>query len=161
MTFAPKDVTPVDFTPKDDVRGLGYRGLDPLQALRGGSGASHIDLFTLDSDRTSLFRDRKAGQRRKGGISGQVRYIFVEAARWHTDSMKKLFSSDRDDGLFFFSSCVQAFGVGAMEEEDDDIYHRDAMANYDVVLGGEEPGDGLYGWTAPQQYRQKKKGESE
>ncbi|XP_026793592.3 G patch domain-containing protein 1 isoform X1 [Pangasianodon hypophthalmus] len=124
VTFAPKDVTPVDFTPKDDVHGLGYRGLDPLQALRGGSRASHINLFTLDSDRTSLFGDRKAGQLRKGGISGQ------------------------------------AFGVGAMEEEDDDIYHKDAMSNYDVVLGGEEPGDGLYGWTAPQQYRQKKKDSS-
>lgn len=76
MTFAPKDVTPVDFTPKDDVHGLGYRGLDPLQALRGGSGAAHINLFTLDSDRTTgLFGDRKAGQRRKGGISGQVRVV--------------------------------------------------------------------------------------
>lgn len=63
--------------------------------------------------------------------------------------------------LLIVFSCVQAFGVGAMEEEDDDIYHKDAMSNYDVVLGGEEPGDGLYGWTAPQQYRQKKKGESE
>ncbi|GAA6076159.1 G patch domain-containing protein 1 isoform X2, partial [Tachysurus ichikawai] len=124
VTFAPKDVTPVDFTPKDDVHGLGYRGLDPLQALTGGPGASHVNLFTLDSDRTSLFGGRKAGQRRKGGISGQ------------------------------------AFGVGAMEEEDDDIYHRDAMSNYDSVLGGEEPGDGLYGWTAPQQYRQKKKDSS-
>ncbi|KAG7315045.1 hypothetical protein KOW79_021133 [Hemibagrus wyckioides] len=125
VTFAPKDVTPVDFTPKDDVHGLGYRGLDPLQALTGGSGASHINLFTLDSDRASLFAgSRKAGQHRKGGISGQ------------------------------------GFGVGAMEEEDDDIYHRDAMSNYDTVLGGEEPGDGLYGWTAPQQYRQKKKDSS-
>ncbi|XP_060767752.1 G patch domain-containing protein 1 [Neoarius graeffei] len=121
VTFAPKDVTPVDFTPKDDVHGLGYRGLDPLQAMMGGSGASHINLFTLDSDRTSLFGDRKAGQHRKGGISGQ------------------------------------AFGVGAMEEEDDDIYHKDAMSNYDVILEGEEPGDGLYGWTAPQQYRKKKR----
>ncbi|KAI5088786.1 G patch domain-containing protein 1 [Silurus meridionalis] len=125
VTFAPKDVTPVDFTPKDDVHGLGYRGLNPLQALMGGSGASHINLFTLDSDRTGLFGNRKAaGQHRKGGISGQ------------------------------------AFGVGAMEEEDDDIYHKDAMSNYDDVLGGEEPGDGLYGWTAPQQYKQKKKDSS-
>ncbi|XP_053472683.1 G patch domain-containing protein 1 isoform X2 [Ictalurus furcatus] len=124
VTFAPKDVTPVDFTPKDDVHGLGYRGLNPLQALSGGPGVSHINLFTLDSDRASLFGDRKAGQHRKGGISGQ------------------------------------AFGVGAMEDEDDDIYHKDAMSNYDVVLGGEEPGDGLYGWTAPQQYRQKKRDSS-
>ncbi|XP_072527303.1 G patch domain-containing protein 1 [Salminus brasiliensis] len=121
VTFAPKDVIPVDFTPKDNSHGLGYRGLNPLQALSGGSGMGHINLFTLDSDRTSsLFAGRKAGRQRKGGITGQ------------------------------------AFGVGAMEEDDDDIYHRDTMSNYDAVLGGEEPGDGLYGWTAPQQYRKKK-----
>ena len=35
---------------------------------------------------------------------------------------------------------LQAFGVGALEEEDDDIYHRDALSNYDTALGGEEPG---------------------
>lgn len=126
VTFAPKDVIPVDFTPKDDVHGLGYRGLDPLRALTGGSASSssHVNLFTLDSDRANLFGGRKAKMHRKGGISGQ------------------------------------GFGVGAMEEEDDDIYHKDAMSNYDAVLGGEEPGDGLYGWTAPQQYRQKKKDSS-
>lgn len=28
------------------------------------------------------------------------------------------------------------------------------MSRYDTVIGGEEPGDGLYGWTAPQQYSQ-------
>ena len=50
----------------------------------------------------------------------------------------------------------QAFGVGALEDEDEEVYHRDAMSNYDMVLGGEEPGDGLYGWTAPQQYKKKK-----
>ncbi|XP_067306623.1 G patch domain-containing protein 1 [Pseudorasbora parva] len=121
VTFAPKDVIPVDFTPKVDSHGLGYRGLNPLQALGGGSGPGHINLFTLHSDRTtSLFGDKKSGQQRKGGIGGQ------------------------------------AFGVGAMEEEDTDIYHKDSMSNYDTVLGGEEPGDGLYGWTAPQQYSRKK-----
>ena len=46
-----------------------------------------------------------------------------------------------------------------MEDDDEDIYHRDIMSNYDTVLGGEEPGDGLYGWTAPQQYNRTKKGE--
>lgn len=30
------------------------------------------------------------------------------------------------------------------------------MSRYDTVIGGEEPGDGLYGWTAPQQYSQRK-----
>lgn len=121
VTFAPKDVVPVDFTPKVDSHGLGYRGLNPLQALGGGSESAHINLFTLQSDRTSsLFGDRNSGQKRRGGIAGQ------------------------------------AFGVGAMENEDADIYHKDSMSNYDTVLGGEEPGDGLYGWTAPQQYIRKK-----
>uniref|UniRef100_A0A673KPR8 G patch domain-containing protein 1-like n=1 Tax=Sinocyclocheilus rhinocerous TaxID=307959 RepID=A0A673KPR8_9TELE len=121
VTFAPKDVVPVDFTPKVDSHGLGYRGLNPLQAFGGGSESAHINLFTLQSDRTSsLFGDRNSGQQRRGGIAGQ------------------------------------AFGVGAMENEDADIYHKDSMSNYDTVLGGEEPGDGLYGWTAPQQYTRKK-----
>ncbi|XP_043099865.1 G patch domain-containing protein 1 isoform X2 [Puntigrus tetrazona] len=121
VTFAPKDVVPVDFTPKVDSHGLGYRGLNPLQALGGGSESAHINLFTLQSERTSsLFGDRNSAQKRKGGIAGQ------------------------------------AFGVGAMENEDADIYHKDSMSNYDTVLGGEEPGDGLYGWTAPQQYIAKK-----
>ncbi|XP_051946776.1 G patch domain-containing protein 1 isoform X2 [Xyrauchen texanus] len=121
VTFAPKDVIPVDFTPKVDSHGLGYRGLDPFQALSGGSETGHINLFTLHSDRTtSLFGDKKSKQQRRSGIAGQ------------------------------------AFGVGAMEEEDDDIYHKDSMTNYDTVLGGKDPGDGLYGWTAPQQYTKKK-----
>ncbi|KAL1271248.1 hypothetical protein QQF64_030264 [Cirrhinus molitorella] len=121
VTFAPKDVIPVDFTPKVDSHGLGYRGLNPLQALGGGSELGHLNLFTLQSDRTAnLFGNRNSKQQRKGGIGGQ------------------------------------AFGVGAMEDEDTDIYHKDSMSNYDTVLGGEEPGDGLYGWTAPQQYTRKK-----
>lgn len=39
--------------------------------------------------------------------------------------------------------------MGALEDDDDeDVYQRDAMSKYDTVLG-DEPGDGLYGWTAP------------
>lgn len=99
VTFAPKDVTPVDFTPKDDVHGLGYRGLDPLQALTGGPGASHVNLFTLDSDRTSLFGGRKAGQRRKGGISGQVRFVFFWERRLNLLIKLKL-------RKYYFSVCA-------------------------------------------------------
>lgn len=51
---------------------------------------------------------------------------------------------------------MQAFGVGALEDDDEDVYHRDSMSRYDTVLGEEEPGDGLYGWTAPQQYTKKR-----
>ncbi|XP_014037757.1 G patch domain-containing protein 1-like, partial [Salmo salar] len=72
VTFAPKDVTPIDFAPKVDLHGLGYRGLNPLAALRGGPGAGHINLFTVDSDRTnSLFGEDRKGHKRRGGVAGQ------------------------------------------------------------------------------------------
>lgn len=50
----------------------------------------------------------------------------------------------------------KAFGVGALEEEDDDIYATETLSKYDTVLKDEEPGDGLYGWTAPRQYQSQK-----
>ncbi|XP_071488874.1 G patch domain-containing protein 1-like [Diadema antillarum] len=43
-----------------------------------------------------------------------------------------------------------AFGIGAFEEEDDEIYSSDRLSNYDRVLGGEEEASRqLYGWTGP------------
>ncbi|XP_037304061.2 G patch domain-containing protein 1 isoform X1 [Pungitius pungitius] len=120
VTFAPKDVTPVDFNPRLGVQGLGYRGLNPGLALPGRGAPEHLDLFRPQSEtRSRLFGDR--GGSRRGGVAGQ------------------------------------AFGVGAMEDDDDEeVYHKDSMSRYDTVLGGEEPGDGLYGWTAPQQYMKKR-----
>ncbi|NXK33468.1 GPTC1 protein, partial [Piprites chloris] len=126
VTFAPKDVMPVDLTPKENVHGLGYKGLDPSQALFGASGREHLNLFTAGSEETSnLLGDLRHSKGRKLGITGQ------------------------------------AFGVGALEEEDDDIYATDTLSKYDTVLKDEEPGDGLYGWTAPKQYKSKKKPERE
>ncbi|NXP55123.1 GPTC1 protein, partial [Heliornis fulica] len=126
VTFAPKDVIPVDLTPKDNVHGLGYKGLDPSQALFGVSGRDHINLFTDGSEDTSkLLGDLRHSKGRKLGITGQ------------------------------------AFGVGALEEEDDDIYAIETLSKYDTVLKDEEPGDGLYGWTAPKQYKSKKSSERE
>ncbi|NXQ24359.1 GPTC1 protein, partial [Alaudala cheleensis] len=120
VTFAPKDVMPVDLTPKENVHGLGYKGLDPSQALFGASGREHLNLFTAGSEETSnLIGDLRHSKGRKLGITGQ------------------------------------AFGVGALEEEDDDIYATDTLSKYDTVLKDEEPGDGLYGWTAPKQYKSK------
>ncbi|KAM5236843.1 G patch domain-containing protein 1 [Ctenodactylus gundi] len=125
VTFAPKDVTPVDFTPKDNVRGLAYKGLDPRQALFGTSG-EHFNLFGGGSEgANSLLEDVGLSKRRKLGISGQ------------------------------------AFGVGALEEEDDDIYATETLSKYDTVLKDEEPGDGLYGWTAPRQYKSQKESEKD
>ncbi|KAF2987075.1 hypothetical protein EK904_013762 [Melospiza melodia maxima] len=124
VTFAPKDVMPVDLTPKENVHGLGYKGLDPSQALFGASGREHLNLFTGGSEETSnLLGDLRHSKGRKLGITGQ------------------------------------AFGVGALEEEDDDIYATDTLSKYDTVLKDEEPGDGLYGWTAPKQYKSKKRPE--
>ncbi|NXC31431.1 GPTC1 protein, partial [Campylorhamphus procurvoides] len=126
VTFAPKDVMPVDLTPKENVHGLGYKGLDPSQALFGVSGREHLNLFAGGSEETSnLLGDLRPSKGRKLGITGQ------------------------------------AFGVGALEEEDDDIYATDTLSKYDTVLKDEEPGDGLYGWTAPKQYKSKKRPERE
>ncbi|NWH71216.1 GPTC1 protein, partial [Piaya cayana] len=126
VTFAPKDVMPVDLTPKENVHGLGYKGLDPSQALFGASGREHVNLFTDSSGDTSdLIGDLRHNKGRKLGITGQ------------------------------------AFGVGALEEEDDDIYATETLSKYDTVLKDEEPGDGLYGWTAPKQYKSSKKSERE
>ncbi|XP_054245503.1 G patch domain-containing protein 1 isoform X2 [Indicator indicator] len=126
VTFAPKDVMPVDLTPKENVHGLGYKGLDPSQALFGASGREHLNLFAGSSENTSnLLSDLRHSKGRKLGITGQ------------------------------------AFGVGALEEEDDDIYATETLSRYDTVLKDEEPGDGLYGWTAPKQYKSKKRSERE
>ncbi|NXI55620.1 GPTC1 protein, partial [Chloroceryle aenea] len=126
VTFAPKDVMPVDLTPKENVHGLGYKGLDPSQALFGASGREHLNLFPGSSEDTSnLIGDLRHSKGRKLGITGQ------------------------------------AFGVGALEEEDDDIYATETLSKYDTVLKDEEPGDGLYGWTAPKQYKSKKRSERE
>ncbi|KAM4017923.1 LOW QUALITY PROTEIN: G patch domain-containing protein 1 [Anomaloglossus baeobatrachus] len=120
ITFAPKDVTPIDFIVKDNVHGLGYRGLNPHQALFGSSG-THVSVFSDASEKTgSLLGDVRQSKGRKVGISGQ------------------------------------AFGVGAMEDEDDDIYSVDSLSKYDTVLREEETGDGLFGWTAPKEYKNKK-----
>lgn len=124
VTFAPKDVTPVDFTPKDNVHGLAYKGLDPHQALFGTSG-EHFNLFGGSSERAGDLGEIGLNKGRKLGISGQ------------------------------------AFGVGALEEEDDDIYATETLSKYDTVLKDEEPGDGLYGWTAPRQYKNQKESEKD
>ncbi|XP_072136125.1 G patch domain-containing protein 1 isoform X2 [Mobula birostris] len=121
ITFAPKEVTPIDFTPKDDQRGLGYSGIDPRRALYGLATEELDSVFNTDSNRShSLLGDVQSSSERKVGITGQ------------------------------------AFGVGALEEDDDDIYARDSLSRYDSVLGEAETGDGLYGWTAPQIHRKGK-----
>ncbi|KAG8437390.1 hypothetical protein GDO86_008185 [Hymenochirus boettgeri] len=72
VTFAPKDVIPIDFTIKDNVRGLGYRGLDPRQALFGFQ-EHHVNLFGDCSEKTShQLCDVGHSRGRKVGMSGQA-----------------------------------------------------------------------------------------
>jgi len=102
VTFAPKDTLQVPLKPKDNLFGLGYRGMDPTKALRGNKEKS-------------------------------------VAIRVSTESGKKM------------SFKGHAFGVGAFEEDDDDIYAVDTMDNYDVITGGSKEKNDDFGWTRPQQ----------
>ncbi|KAL5021338.1 hypothetical protein ScPMuIL_000493 [Solemya velum] len=99
IKFAPKDVCPISFQAKDNVHGIGYRGLDPQLALP----STHINLFSSN---------QPSKQKSIGG---------------------------------------QAFGVGALEDEDDDIYTVDNISSYDITMGEDE--EHLFGWTAPSSQR--------
>ena len=50
---------------------------------------------------------------------------------------------------FVYNSSIQAFGVGAFEDDDDDIYAVDSMENYDITMSGEKNPESTYGWTKP------------
>lgn len=131
----------MNFNPKEGVQGLGYHGLDPGLALQARGGSEHIDLFDPQSHGRSVLFGDAARVPRRGGVAGEVGLLQGGGG------MK---GSGGDS-----TSVPQAFGLGALEDDDDeDVYHRDSMSRYDTELGGEEPGDGLYGWTAPQQYTQ-------
>ncbi|KAK3085935.1 hypothetical protein FSP39_010983 [Pinctada imbricata] len=99
VTFAPKDTTPIVFSAKTNVHGIGYRGLNPQSALP----STHIKLFEPPPI-------TKSGRK---GIRGQ------------------------------------AFGVGALEDDDDDIYSVDHLSNYDITMTMEDERGDTLGWTAP------------
>ncbi|XP_047436954.1 G patch domain-containing protein 1 isoform X2 [Mugil cephalus] len=123
--FAPEDVTfaPKDVTPVDFSPKLGVQGL----GYRGLDPGLAL-LGRVAPEHIDLFKPQSETRSR----------LFGDAPK----------GSRRGGGV-----AGQAFGVGALEDDDDEeVYHRDSMSRYDTVLGGEEPGDGLYGWTAPQQY---------
>ncbi|KAK7500313.1 hypothetical protein BaRGS_00008536, partial [Batillaria attramentaria] len=58
VTFAPKDVTPISLTSKDNVHGLGYRGLDPRSALP----STHVNLFEPPPVKSAKSRKGIRGQ---------------------------------------------------------------------------------------------------
>lgn len=82
VTFAPKDVTPLDFNPKLGVQGLGYRGLDPGLALHGRGAREHINLFDPQSDARSQLFGGAEGDRRRRGVAGQVTFLRPASSLW-------------------------------------------------------------------------------
>lgn len=82
VTFAPKDVTPLDFNPKLGVQGLGYRGLDPGLALHGRGAREHINLFDPQSDARSQLFGGADGNRRRRGVAGQVAFLKPASSLW-------------------------------------------------------------------------------
>lgn len=86
ITFAPDDYEAFIVKTKDDVFGIGYKGLDKTPVL-----SKHVQLF-------------------------EPSYLGMQ------EKKKKV------------SIWGQAFGVGALEEDDEDIYSRDDMSQYDFAL---------------------------
>ncbi|CAD5114731.1 unnamed protein product [Dimorphilus gyrociliatus] len=86
VTFAPKDIPPIKLQPKDDVKGLGYKGVEQ---------SNRFELFPVPS---------------KEGTS--------------RSSKKGMLGS--------------AFGVGALEEDDDQpVYDFDTLENYNSQIGSD------------------------
>ena len=108
--FAPDDIPDFVIRPKENNFGIGYSGLDRDSDVLGGSGfggkfsgvsapsAQPQQRFVLFDDPTS-------------GLGGQQK----------ADNNKRRQLDKRKGGLKIGG---QAFGVGAFEEEDDDIYQR-------------------------------------
>ena len=71
FAFAPKDITPILFTPKDNVHGLGYRGIDPKSAFTSG----HVSLFEAPGPPKGPPRGKKKGM--QGQVSRVVSAVFT------------------------------------------------------------------------------------
>ena len=51
-----------------------------------------------------------------------------------------------------YSFIAQAFGVGAFEDDDADIYAVEDMSNYNITMDTSAPTDSNFGWTAPKDH---------
>lgn len=134
--------------------GVPWSGPGPGTAGRRSSWTHRPVQAAIWDEESTVWRHAGRSTERRRGRTGET----SEGSIVSEQILKKLFGM-LQLLLSLVTFDLQAFGVGALEDDDDEeVYHRDSMSRYDKVLGGEEPGDGLYGWTAPQQYT-KKKGE--
>ena len=78
--FAPKDMSAVNFEPKNNTCGIGYSGINPSLALGPGASGGHINLFGAPEERASLteetFKTGSNKRRDRKGISGKVSVSF-------------------------------------------------------------------------------------
>jgi G patch domain-containing protein 1 len=130
IRFAPKDVELVLMQPKLDTKGLDYFGIDPNAAV-GGSGDLSLSL------QLPIDRSLKASDDHKSS-TGHIDLFGMSETR------KSLIPNSKGKG----GIKGHAFGIGAFEEEDNDIYAVESVQKYDFTLGGEEK-DPMHGWTAP------------
>ncbi len=107
--FAPDDVPEFVANPKDNLFGIGYSGLD-REALLGVTGTGTHGHF-------SLFDEPQASSSSAAASSTSSSVLRVKGPRRN------------------LSIRGQAFGVGAYEEEDEDIYKKDDMSRLVSVRG--------------------------
>ncbi len=115
--FAPDDIPNFVAKPKENMFGIGYKGLERGNVLGGGSISSsgHINLFEPPQMQQGFSRGgRGAGARGRGGRGGRGQKLKIGG---------------------------QAFGVGVYEEDDEDIYQREDLSRYDFALGDDENAD--------------------
>ena len=72
--FAPDDLPFFVLTPKENVFGIGYRGLDRTSVLGNRSTSGHINLFEMPSSSASFGKSGKSDPKNRKGlkISGQA-----------------------------------------------------------------------------------------
>ena len=73
----------------------------------------------------------------------------------NSSQLELVHGTSKDEVLLTYHCNFQAFGVGALEEEDADIYSTDHLSNYDMTMDiGEK--DSNFGWTAPGKHKPSK-----
>lgn len=114
ILFEPDDFEPYVAKPKVDSFGLGYRGLSRHSILGAYVNPSGKD---SEPNKSHLLTSDK-GKKVFITFIYDSRNIFIIKS-W-----------------FYFKVSIrgQAFGVGALEDEDDDIYAKDDLSGYDFSL---------------------------
>ena len=122
VLLAPLDVRPWLAEAKDDRHGIGYSG--------------------IQEDRVGEMK----GKARSTGVHGLFGQVGPNYTGSHSHVHARTHTHTHAHTLRYL---LQAFGVGALEEEDDDIYSSERMTDYHSSALAEEEGEEKFGWTGP------------